>query len=308
MFYSQEILDKYNHILNIDLLDYFIKFLDFINNDSNNIINYYSGKIDLNEDSFKKLDNLIFNFSELINLIILNKNQFNLVQDWEILDKIEEIYNQLILLSNISKFLKSSIVKGNFNLGLTIDYGLKYQENLEKVSNNIGNINFQNDWIDLAIKNDLIEEDYIPEGGVLLKVTFNSLIQISDITSVIDNIDNKDKIKGIDIYKILTFENNDLKNLNYDETLNQTLDILFNLKKEDNPEFPDDGYDKNIIGGNLNTLQFPTFFRQLVSLFKKDDSIDSLTLKNIKRDNDSFYMEYEIKIRSDIIINKNIPI
>jgi len=307
MLYSQDILDKYKKFLNIDLLSYLTNFLIFVDKNSTDIVGYYSGTIPLKEKSFKLLDGLLQSYYDLINLIKLNKHNFKSLQDWEILEEIENIYGRLLTLSNCSKFLKSSILKGEFNLGVNKDYGLKYQQTLEMLSDTINDVDPQNNWTNLALKNDLIEEDYTPEGGTLLKVNFYKNRQISEITSVIDNLDVEKKINGIDIYKILTFEDDDLKVLSYEDTLNQSVLIMMNLKKEDNPEFPDDGYDKDLIGGNINMLQFPVFFRQLVSLFKKDDSIDSIALKTISREKDDFFMEFEIESTTHRLFTHSIP-
>lgn len=308
MLYSEDNITKYQHILGINLISYLADFISFINLDSNNIIDYYSGKIILNENSFNRMNKLINNYQDLINLISINKSQFKNLEDWEILEELENIYGKLISISNISKFLRSFILKGEFNLGVTKNYSLKYQEALEDLSFKIGDIDPQNNWSNLSLKNDLIEEDYTPEGGSLLKVNFTRNTQISEITNVIDNIDSEEKINGIDINQQITFENNDLQVLSYDNTLNQSINIMLNLKKEDNPEFPDDGYEKNMIGGNLNSFQFPIYFRQLSALFKKDDSINSLVLKDIKRTDDSFNMEFEIESKINSSITKSIPI
>jgi hypothetical protein len=307
MLYSQDILDKYERILSIDLLSYLINYLSFVDKDAGNIVGYYSGEIIFNESSFKKLDLLLENYHDLINLIKLNKHNFQSLEDWEILEELENIYGQLLLTSNCSKFLRSSILKGEFNLGVNKDYGLRYQQTLEMLSKDINDIDPQNNWANLALKNDLIEEDYTPEGGVLLKINFLKNKQISEITSVIDNLDKEEKIKGIDIYQKITFEDEDLKILSYDDTFNQTVDILLKLKKEDNPEFPDDGYEKELIGGNINMLQFPVFFRQLTSLFKKDDSIDSIALKTIRKEVDGFFMEFEITSITNQLLTQQIP-
>lgn len=309
MLYSFDIIEKYKRIFGINLVDYIGSYIYFLDKYSIDIINYYSGKVQTpNAVSFNILSNLMNSYKDLINLMNLNKDQLTNIEDWQILDDLENIYIKLLSISNISKFLRSSIVKGNFNLGVNYDYGLKYGETLEKVSEEIGDQDPQNDWNKIALKNDLEEEEYTPEGGFLLKVNFTNKAQTYDILSVIDNIDKLEKVNGLDVYRTITFENDDLKILSYEETFKQAVDIILGLQKGDNPEFPDDGFDKNILGGNLASLQYPIFFRQLASTFKKDDTINSFTLNNIKRDQDSFFFEFEIESKAHNLLEKSIPL
>jgi hypothetical protein len=164
--YSETLLDEIKLITGIDLNEFLSTFVSFMDYDYIEIANYYSGISKIpNGESFKNLNNLLDNSKFFINLLNLNKEKFFTIEIWEVLIILEEINNKLLFTNNISKFLRSSIIKGQFNLGVINYLSLNYQENLEKVAKKLNSVNPDNDWVDIAIKNDLIEEDYTNEGG-----------------------------------------------------------------------------------------------------------------------------------------------
>ena len=307
---SEELLDEIKKITGIDLsytIYNFIYFMDFYYPD---IINYYSGLTSVpNGDSFKKLNILLDESKTLINILNLNKQSFSSVEIHILLENIEEMHTKLCIIDNISKFLRSTIVKGQFNLGVIDQVSLNYNETLEKLSRRINSINSDNDWVDSAIKNDLIEEDYTPDGGVILKVVYNNAPGgISNMLSIVDNIEGE-KMYGLDIDRNLSFIDNDLKILTYKETINQSIDIKLGLKQGDVPEFPRDGIQLNqTIGSNINSVQFPILFRQLSSLFSKDDSISSFSIKNFIIQGDATLIDIEINTRYNEQFQRQIQI
>ena len=91
-------------------------------------------------------------------------------------------------------------------------------------------------------------------------------------------------IYGKDLQAKLQFVNDDLLALGYDDTIQQAFNIGVNLKKGHNQEFPNDGLQSNnIVGNNLNSILYPSIFRQLFQSLSTDDSFSSISVTNVKQ-------------------------
>lgn len=297
MLFKESTLDNYFNITKINVALYLQDYSNFIDNNSSDISNYYSGDIITpNISSFTLLEELIKRGKEVIESFYLNKKYFQHISDWNLLELIDDFVSKLETLSNIGKYLRSNINKNQFYLGIEKDFNLGAGQTLEKLTDiQIHSSNPDNDWATLALYNDLIEEDYTPKGGIMLKSIINPTSDKVILDSVLGNLQGEN-LYGKDVYKILTFEDNDLKVLTPKATILQTIKINLELGKGDSPEFPNDGIQKSMfIGNNIGALQFPILFRQLSALFEKDDTISSFSIVDIKYVEDSINMDYEIQ-------------
>jgi len=308
--FSQDIVDEFNRITNVDLLDLFNKFILFIEFDYQNIVDYYSGSIDKpSSQSFKNLENLQREYRGVLQKIQESRDSFTSSIFWEILDQVEEISAKLKTIENTPKWLRSSIGKNNFNPNIQIDYTLKYGQTLEGVEKNVmSSTDPDNEWVQLAFDNDIKEEDYNINGGNRIKITLKNG-SLFNIQSIVDTITEAVNVYGRDIDRVITFENDDIKVLSGKETLYQTVDILANLRRGDNPEFPEDGInEKFVVGSNISAIQFPSLFRQLALTFAKDDSLKNFTLINIEQKDDYVALEFSVATRLDEVITQRINI
>lgn len=296
--YTTDTISRFTHIVGIDFSTLLSDFVDFNDNYKQNIIDYYGGRISIpDSQSFDKLSDLQYRYNRAINGVMLNKRQFQYFEDWELLEELDQVKTKLQTISNSSKFLRSSIEKNNFNPNPLIEITLQQNQTLERLAKDLNAQDYQNDWTKVFLDNQLIEEDYTSQGGILLKVTFQGADSLY-LSSVVDNINTDEKTYGIDIYKTLTFENDDLKVLTYKETLLQSITILSQLRKSDNPEFPDDGLDPSlVIGSTLGAVAFPSLFRQMYNTFATDDSLKSFSLTNVSINGDKVQLDYQITTR-----------
>lgn len=296
--YNSNTIDRFSHISGVQVDTLLSDFVNFNENDKQAIIDYYSGTTSTPDaQAFTNLSDLQYRLNSLIGILMLNKRSFPYHEDWELLMELEDIKTKLQTISNSSKFLRSAIEKNNFNPNPLVEITLKQNHTLEQLAKELNSSDPQNEWTKIFLNNQLIEEDYTPNGGVLLKVTFQGADSLY-LTSVVDNINTAEKTYGLDILRRLTFENNDLKVLTYQETLLQSLTILSQLRRGDNPEYPDDGIDPSlVVGSTLGAVSFPSLFRQLYNTFATDDSLKNFILRDVSIQGDSVRLDYEITTR-----------
>lgn len=283
-------------------------YFNFYQNNYPVIVQFFSGEISkLDHSNVEILDRLLKQSELIRSSIFTHKNKLNTYKDWEVVEYFENLKLELITTTKISKFLRSSITNFNFNGTLEFNYVAKQHQSLENISGTVlRSPDYDNDWINIAIRNDLSEKDYTTNGSEKLKLSINRKAFNFKIDSVVDNMIGE-RVYGLDIQKKIEFSDDDLVVLGYKETLFQSADILANLRKGDVPEFLEFGL-SNFVGGNVASLGFGSITRQLQKNFSSDDSLIDFTVTNVKLKEDSLFLEYSVSSRLDEMIKSSTQI
>ena len=291
------------------LSDFLNGYTNFINIEYIDLIGYYKGLIiETPIDIFSKLNNLLTEYYKLSDIIQISKNSFETVAYWDLLDMIDNIGIELKTLEKLSKWLRSSITDSKYTGNVEVQEVLRQNESLENLTDRMGYTDQQEIWLDIARRNDLREEDYDKQGGNILMLVVKKLTESIFLESVVDNISGE-KVYGLDLPVKLTFDSDeeDITVLNYKETVLQAAKILINLKRGDVPEFPTDGLQVDLIVGNsIGSIAYPIIFRQLYSIFDKDDTFKQLGIENILQQNDGISMDLLIRTKLNETITENI--
>ncbi len=305
-----ETIERFEELTSYNITLFLSNYVLFVDVEYGNIVNYYSGISKSNPTkSLNSLNWLIDEQKKIIDVFILNSSSFDNYQFWTLLEYIEDIGSTLQTADNSSKWLRSTITKDGYKQLIETEYVARQGESIEDIERNVlASSDSQESWVDTALRNELNEEDYTLEGGYFLKVTYKNNSGIT-IQSVVDNINTSDKTYGLDIQKDLLFENNDLKVLGYRDTILQAANIYVNLLKGDNPTFPNDGIDKKmIIGSAIAAVSYPVIFRQLASLYAKDDRFKEFMIQNVRRDKDAIFIDFQVKTRAKEVISETVII
>lgn len=300
------VLEKFKEITNIDIESFLFDFQDFVNSDYQNIVNYYTAGVNLNGDVVERLSNLS-NTSRNIRDTWNNfyESLSGTLDFWDLLDIYETVDNKISTIINSQKWFRSN--KGLiFDSETEKDYVLKQHQTLSNLADEVGYLTPNDDWVNLALRNNLREEDYTSEGGIKIKIVFQNNLNYK-LNSVLDSISGE-KIYGIDLQKKLIYENNDLGYLSYKDTMEQTFSILLNIVKGSVPEFIGDGIDKALVGSNINSIQYPILIRQLVDIFSKDDSFVEFLIDDIYREIDSVFLKLSVKSRIGEVLKENLTL
>ena len=305
-------IEEYEDITGFPLTSYLSSYRDFVNVDSPLITLYYSG-ISSTPDmpAFNELERLLKVAARLNEVTTSFRTSLQRADFWELIALIEDIRGRLWTIDNSSRWLRSSITKNNFSPTQEVDYITNARQTLEQVASDVGGSDDRdNDWIRLALRNDLREEDYTTQGGA--KVTLTSEQSGGSVATVVDNLIGEN-IYGKDIDRKLTFTNSDLKVMTPKQTIRQAVEIYSQLRQGANPEFPEDGIAASlIVGSNYASFTYAAMFRQLFATFQKDD-----TLKNFKvikleiggeGNRDGIFLEFEIETRMGELLVESLSI
>jgi len=303
------VIDKFIKIANYPIDQFLVSAKDFFKKDYMHFVLFFSGKSNtLDKGSIKRLNVLSEQSLIISHIFLYRKNQMNTIDFWELLSSFEDIKTKLETTLNISKYLRSSIIANRNRSGFVFNYNMTNEQTLETISRNILNQgDYEDDWSNIAIENDLKEIDYDISGGTQLQLR-KKLFQANIVTSMIDNTIGE-KIYGKDIKRLLSFENNDLATLEYKETVYQTAEILSQLEKGDIPEFPEMGINTSFYKGiNMSQLNYPSIVRELRKNFQTDDLFQNFEIKNFNIKDGDIFIEYKVDTKYELILIKNITI
>ena len=144
---------------------------------------------------------------------------------------------------------------------------IRQGETIEAIAAEVGYSEPQEDWFNVALSNQLIEEEYTPDGGKIISISFQNNANLV-IDNIVDSLKGKN-VLGKDIQRRFEFANNDLVTVEYEKAIEQALYIILGTVKGGIPEFPEDGTSSDSVGSNTNTIEYPSLFRNLLAMFRK---------------------------------------
>lgn len=272
------------------------------------IVNFYSSTSLTStsiKDSVIVLDELLGEADTILS-IIQNFNSSLDSRFWDIVELVDDIKLNLLAVQNTPKWLRSTLSKGTSSSGFEVSELLKQRETLELLSKRIGSSDKENDWSLIALRNDLSEEEYSPDGGISLVVQYFNRFSLS-LKSVVDSSIVGEKVYGLDIKRELNFKDGDLEVLTYKETVLQAVTILAKLRQGDNPQFIENGIQSSlVIGSNRNSIPFNILLRQLYSTFQSDDTLKSLRIINIDNIDNRIELSLEVETRISEVVENSI--
>lgn len=298
-----KVTEKFKEITGYDIEKYLKNYVNFANLNYSKIVDYYDGGA-ADKESFQQLDELYSEAVKIDELWAIYQNAFNTTDFWDLMDLFTESMVKIGTTYNLSKWLRSTRTD-RYSNNVTINYVQKQGETIEKISGKTGGKN-ADDWVQLAISNDLNEEKYSTVGGTILTVKLNNNLDF-DIKNVVDSL-SQENLYGKDIKQHIEFTDNDVAALFGMDSLMQTVNNIFRTEKGSIPEFPNDGSDPDLIGSNVATFNYPAQMRNLTAMMQKDDRLKSLQLINLRRVKDAVFMELQVKTKIGDIIKKDLAL
>lgn len=305
---SQDVAQEFYERTQKNLQDFFERISLFLQTDRLSIVNYYEGKTQsINSKVFQNFLALERELKEVFGLYELNKHSFIETYWWDLLEVLEQVDNVFNGIRNTPRWSRASPMQFGYDSNIQVDYTLAENQTLERVSQDLlSNPNIDN-WYNIAVDNDLKEEDYTINGGKEIKLSYSRINKNYNLRSVVDLIYGK-SIYGIDLDRKITFVEDedgyiDLKLLSYDETALQSIDILITLRKNSHPDYPEDGLQRAlVVGGNRAMLNFPVVIRQLTQNFATDDTFKNFKVTNMAIDQDNVNIDYQVQTRLDEVV------
>jgi len=296
--------NNFKNITSYDIERFFNSYAYFVNNYYSNIVNYYKGE-SIDKNSFNYLNTLNLEVQKIDSLWDFYSKTFDLTDYWELLEVYENIKIKLDTVGSLGRWLRSSRTD-RYSSNTILSHVQKQGETVERIVQNFGSTDKENDWVITAIDNDLNEEKYTSQGGVLLKVRLSNNSNF-DIKNIVDFF-TKENLYGKDLKKKFTLANGDLVTLSGFNSLIQTFETIMSTERGSIPEFPQDGLESNLVGSNVNAFNYPSIFRNLMNMFQKDDRFSILELIDIFKKDDGVSITVQARTKIGEILQQELAI
>ena len=271
------------------------------------IVRYYQGSLQTLPnsvvDSYEKVKKSTDRIMYIINS---RKASFTKMIEWEVYEYMEDIKLQIDSVPTLYKVFRSSKTDFNFNGSFEFNHVKGKGESLEEVASNISNVDYNDTWVDIANRNDLFEIDYDDASGLDLKLSISLESNNIKASSVYDNAQGI-KVLGLDIDRNFVFEDDDLKALGHEDTFEQSVSILANLKKGDIPEFLEFGRNA-LVGSSIKSFGLTSIIRQMVNVFSTDDSLINFEVKESVVNGTDIFIKFSISSRLNNLVNSQLKI
>lgn len=305
---DKSILTEFEEITQKNLTQFLVRVASFLQQDRSTILAYYNdASRAIDPTAFGRFTILEKELKTIFEAFQLHSSVFNNSKWWDVIEMLEQIDSVFSSLKNTHRWSRSSISRFGYSPNVQMDYTLSESQTLERVSQDVLVDQNPNDqWYDIAINNDLTEEEYEVRGGSVIQLQKARNRGTFQIESVIDIMSGK-TIYGIDLNRRINFVKSDqfqsdLALLDHDDTILQSVEILTNLKKNSNPDFPNDGLQTEVtVGANRALLNFPIIIRQMTQTFASDDTLKNFTVKAMSYEEDNLLITYEVEDRLDEI-------
>lgn len=265
------------------------------------VVKYYSGEsVDMGR-TFGLLDKLLAATRRIEPLFNMHASQLDTISFWELLDLFTDCQTKLWTINNSSRWLRSAIID-RYSNSIVTNRVLRTHETMEAATATLGYSSPDDDWVDVARRNALEEENYSPVGAnpmfkLDLKVAGNFNVQ-----NIVDNL-SEQNILGKDILKELEIADGDLLTVKYGDAVRQTLDTILGCFKGSIPEFPSYGFPPDICGTTVKAISYPIIFKDLLDMFSSDGRWNSVDILDLKTEDDCVYIKIQAKtITNDSII------
>lgn len=296
-----DMYEKFLSVTGYNIKNFFQSYVDFCSEYYPYIVDYYQGG-EINADSFYELDKLIAQINIIEPLFQLHENKLDDISMWELLESFSEIVTKLTTIKNSDRWLRSASV-GRTNT-LQLEKQLRTGETFETVSEQLELENPEDDWVDIVVPQYIIEEDYITgQGSNTFSVNLKN-VGINYVDNVVDTLVDEN-ILGKDLSTEFVFENEDLKIIKFQKSMEQALRIILEAVKGCIPEFTDYGLPSDFIGQTTNAIQYPIIFKSLMNMFQRDNRWASAELIDLKKVEDSIFMKVRATTvtKEDFLIN-----
>jgi len=158
---TKQTIERFSVKIGYNVSTYMDLYSFFIQNNKHKITDYFQNQdVKPDADSFDYLEKMLKEAIRIDNLIKLHKENMNSIDDWDLLDYIENIRTSLESINNSSRYLRSSKTSNSWRTtNPTYDYVMAQNETVEDiVGKQLYSQNEDADWVDFLIKSHNLSE------------------------------------------------------------------------------------------------------------------------------------------------------
>lgn len=298
-----DIANEFQNITKFELQSYFTDYGEFLQNDYGDIYAYYSGSSEsINAEKIKTLQDLMSRSNDLIRTFQTFAGKLGNVGYWELQQYCQDLNDTLERISKLPKYCRTAKTCRGYKPYIQVSEDIGGMKTIQDLAQQLGNNMSE---YELILNNDLEEADYeINELSQIKALVPNNTDVV--VETILEQPIGK-RIYGKDIDRNISFTENDLTTVKYENNVEQKSDVLMELQKGDVPEMPNFG--KNIISGSTYaSYNYSALATDLKDVFLQDDLFENVDITDVKYKDGDIYVTCEIYTKYAYSTTKSIKI
>jgi len=298
-----DIANEFQNITKFELQSYFTDYAEFLQNDYGDVYAYYSGNSEtIDVDKIKTLQDLMSRSNDLIRTFQTFAGKLGNVGYWELQQYCQDLNDTLERISKLPKYCRTAKTCRGYKPYIQVSEDIGGLKTIQDLSQQLGSNMSERE---LILNNDLEEADYEIDELKQIKALVPNNTDVVVETILEQPIGSR--IYGKDINRNISFTDNDLTTVEYEDNVEQKSDVLMELQKGDVPEMPNFG--KNIISGNTYaSYNYSALVTDLQDVFLQDDLFESVSVTDVKYEDGDIYVTCEILTKYAYSTTKSIKI
>ena len=274
----EAILRDFSSITNYPIVVFLTKYVEFSQNNYNDIYNYFSGeKEDVSQESMSNLDWLLDECSKIISVFKSFENKLNNCGYWELMELIDNINTELEKLKKTPKYARTVKTKTSYKRTVQYNSQIGGGVTVEDVANDL-TMQESTEWQRILQENDIKEFQW--EIDKIRGVNAFTSGSFTPASTVIDQPIG-DRVYGSDIRQTIDFKNGELILVTGKLNLEQKIGILLNLKRGDVPEFPLFGKNPFFNGSSSKEFSIIGMVNDIKKTFLQNDLFDDVSVSGL---------------------------
>ena len=287
-----DIAINFQNITKFDLRQYFIDYRDFLTNDFPDVSNYYAGKTEtIDAAKIKRLKDLITRSMNLLQQFSTFATKFSNVGFWELQQYCQDLNETLERITKLPKYNRVSKSPRGYKPYIQASYSVGGMRTMEDVAREIGETTTESE---LILNNDLEEENYDIDKLSNINALVNNTSGVVVDTILETPIGNR--VYGRDIQRKIEIDGNDLKIVEWEDNVEQKVEILLILEQGDIPEMPNLGR-AVIEGSNYRDYNYTELLTDLRNVFYQDDLFAYVGITDVSYKNGDISVNVEVNTK-----------
>ncbi len=298
-----DVANEFQNITKFELYQYFKDYSNFLQSDYSEVYSYFSGKVESVDNSkLTTLSNLLDRSNNLTRIFQEFAGKLGNVGYWELQQYCQDLKDTLERISKLPKYCRTAKTCRGYKPYVQVSENIGGMKTIKDLSEQLGNGITENE---LILNNDLEEGDY--EIDQLSSITALVENQVNIVVSTIMEQPIGRRIYGRDIKRKISFKNNDLQIVEYEDNIEQKTNILLELNKGDVPEIPSFG--KTVISGSTyNGYNYGSLVSDLRENFLQNDLFEDISVENIDYKDNDLYITVNIQTKYVYSTTKDLKI
>lgn len=290
-----EIANEFENITKFALLDYLIKYRNFLQNDYSDIYAYYSGSVEtINVEKLNTLSELLSLSDDLIRTFQTFSGKLGNVGYWELQRYCQDLRDTLERISKLPKYCRTAKTSRGYKPYVQVNGEIGGMKTVQDLANQLGGMTEN----ELIMNNDLQEQDYEIDKLKEIRALVNNKNDIT-VTTILEQPIGR-KIYGQDINRKISFTDNDLSIVKYEDNVEQKCSVLLELNKGDVPEFPNFGKNTSM-GVGMNRYNYAELILDIRENFEQDDLFEDVNIVDISADKSTGDISLIIEVKTKYV-------